>query len=124
MCARWSRICAACLRSGTRYRIRALRLRTTATSTASGPRGAGVRVVDEPARPRRAMTSTRAGRTAAAAGALVFGVALAACGGRGRADAEAGRPVDSTDRDPARIARVERGLLPTVALRGRRDTAY
>ena len=70
------------------------------------------------------MTSTRAGRTAAAAGALVFGVALAACGGRGRADAEAGRPVDSTDRDPARIARVERGLLPTVALRGRRDTAY
>ena len=71
----------------------------------------------------RAMTSTRAGCTAAVLGALVFGAALASCGGRGSAGAESGR-VDGADRDTVRIARVERGLLPTVALRGRRDTAY
>lgn len=67
------------------------------------------------------MTSTRAGRTAAALGAIVLGLVLAACGGRGSAGAESGRAGGT---DSARIARVERGLLPTVALLGRRDTAY
>jgi len=69
------------------------------------------------------MRSTPAGRTAAALATLVIGVALAACGGRGSARAESGR-ARATDLDAVRIARVERGLLPTVALRGRRDTAY
>ena len=70
------------------------------------------------------MTSTGAGRSTAATGALVFVAALVACCDGAKARADSGRPVDGTDRDAARIARVERGLLPTVALRGRRDTAY
>ena len=46
--------------------------------------------------------------------ALAFGAALAL----------SARPANAADPDTARIARVERGLLPTVAVRGRRDTAY
>jgi CubicO group peptidase (beta-lactamase class C family) len=65
------------------------------------------------------MTSTRAGRTTATLGALVFVAAFAAYGGRAAAGVGSG-----ADRDAQRISRVERGLLPTVALRGGRDTAY
>ena len=69
-----------------------------------------------------AMTGIRRGRAAAAVGVHTLVVALAACGGDGKAPI--GSPVGTTHGDSARIARVERGLLPTVAVRGRNGTAY
>ena len=60
--------------------------------------------------------------SAVAVGVLVIGTLVVARGGGEEAAAES-RTTDA-DRDAARIARVERGLLPTVAVRGRRDTTY
>jgi CubicO group peptidase (beta-lactamase class C family) len=60
------------------------------------------------------LTRTRAAWTAAAI-VLVFGAVLPAC---------VGTAIGVVNGDPARIARVERGLLPTVAIRGRTDTTY
>jgi len=68
------------------------------------------------------MKPRQRGRAAAAIGVCILVATLTACGGDG--EALSGRRVGSMHNDSARIARVERGLLPTVAVRGRNDPTY
>jgi CubicO group peptidase (beta-lactamase class C family) len=57
-------------------------------------------------------------------GAIVLAGALGACDVRAQIGGASARATTRDARDTARIARIERGLLPSIAVRGQRDTTY
>src|SRR5262245_44100177 len=61
------------------------------------------------------------GRAGATVGVLVVGAVIGSCVGR-QGSGESRRT--ATPNDSTRVARVERGLLPAVAVRGRPDASY
>src|SRR5262245_23915835 len=68
--------------------------------------------------------SLRIRKRAAAAVALIFVTGSSGCGRQGKVGTELERPDAGKDGDSVRITRVERGLLPRVAIQNRSDTTY